>query len=209
VGDCADCTRRLADLARLAAAEHRTFDWAAIESDLGPRLPADYKLVAQTFPYGWFRTFIRVHPPERLHDYDQSLSEFAAGHLNALREWRATGEVSFPYPLFPEPGGVLPWGSIRSPGLAFWLTGPGGPDDWPVVVAAEEYEYDRSKRFDGTMCEFLIEVASARYDTTGFFDGPYYTVTDESGRQRVIGQPIVLAERPLFEPDSVPPAPVP
>jgi len=189
------------------AREHRSFDWAAIEGEVGSRLPADYKLVAESFPYGWFRRFVRVQPPERLSDYDQPLSEFASGQLEALREWRATGEVSFPYPLFPEPGGVLPWGHIRSPGLAFWLTGPGDPDGWPVVVSPEEFEY--WDRFDGSMCDFLTEVVAARYDTSGFFDGPYHTVTGESGKRHITGQPIVLAEWPLFEPDSVPPPPVP
>jgi hypothetical protein len=204
----ADCVRRLAELAGISAAENRTFDWAAVESDLGSRLPADYKLLAESFPDGWFRRFVRMQPPERVHDYDQSLSEFASGQLEALREFRATGEVSFPYPLFPEPGGVLPWGYIWSPGLAFWLTGPGDPDDWPVAVAAEEFEY--WDRFDGTMCEFLTEVAAARYAASGFFEGPFRTVVDESEKRHITGRPIILAERPVFEPDEpAPPPPVP
>jgi hypothetical protein len=69
------------------------------------------------------------------------------------RTRRLDDEEVFPYPLFPEPCGVLPWGDIASPGVAFWLTGPGDPDRWPVVVATEECDY--WDRFDGTACEFL------------------------------------------------------
>src|SRR5262249_60436825 len=70
-----------------------------------------------------------------------------------------------------------------------------------------EFEYWAG--FDGTMCEFWPGVVAAGYAAGGSFDGPYHTVTDESGKRHITGQPIVLAERPLFEPDSVPPPPVP
>ena len=43
-----------------------------------------------------------------------------------------------PYPVYPEPGGLLPWGGIRDGGYAFWLTGPGEPVGWPVVLASEK-----------------------------------------------------------------------
>ena len=73
--------------------------------------------------------------PERTgDDRPRLLSDFAAGEMEALREFRETAKCVFPFPLFPEPGGVLPWGYLRSPGVAYWLTGPGDPDEWPVVI---------------------------------------------------------------------------
>jgi hypothetical protein len=150
-------------------------------------LPGDYKLLAESFPSGWFRRFVHLWGPERWPDGRMRfLGEFAAGDLESIRELRAAGEGMFPYPIFPEPGGVLPWGHIRSPGQAFWLTGPGDPDKWPVVVATEMCDY--WDRFDGTVCEFLIEVAAGHYDASQFTDGP--AVID-------------LATRPVFEPDPV------
>jgi hypothetical protein len=199
----AECVRRLAELAEVPALEHRFFDWPAIESDLGLRLPEDYKLLAESFPAGWFRRFVRVRRPERWpDDRVRLLDEFASGLLESMRELRAAREGLFPYPIFPEPGGVLPWGSIRSPGVAFWLTGPGDPDDWPVVVATEECDY--WDRFDGTACEFLIAVTAGRYDASGFTQG---ATIDERG---VVHGPrrVDLASRPVFEPETVPP-PVP
>jgi hypothetical protein len=186
----ADCVRRLAELAGLQASEHRFFDWPEIESDLGLRLPADYKLLAASFPAGWFRRFIRARRPERWPDGQvRFLGEFPSDQLKSMREFRETGEGLFPYPLFPEPDGVLPWGAIRSPGVAFWLTGPGDPDSWPVVVANEECDY--WDRFDGTACEFLIAVTEARYDASRFTEGS--AVID-------------LATRPVFELETASPA---
>ena len=63
--DVADCVLRLAAEAGVSAPESRTFDWAAIERDLGLGLPADYKRLAESFPGGYFRRFVSLRPPER------------------------------------------------------------------------------------------------------------------------------------------------
>jgi hypothetical protein len=122
------------------------------------------------------------------------------GQLEMLRAWRAEGQGEFPYPLYPEPGGLLPWGGIRGGGYAFWLTGPGEPGEWLVVIASQRC--DRWDRFDGTVCEFLTGVAAARYDASGFTEGPIRVRIDASGNPHVAAQPIALASRPVFEPDS-------
>lgn len=188
----ADCVSRLAEIAGVAAEESRSFDWSAIEDDLGLGLPADYKLLAESFPAGWFRGWVQLRLPERTgDDRPRLLSDFAAGQLRSLREFRETGECKFPFPLFPEPGGVLPWGYLRSPGVAYWLTAPGDPEQWPVIVATEEGDY--WERFDGSACEFLAEVMAGRYDASRFPDG--YEGYD--------GRWIELGPRPVFGPATV------
>ena len=64
VVDTAKCLDGLAGLAGVSLTRGVAFDWAAIEADLGTRLPADYKLLAEAFPGGWFRQFVR--PGSRL-----------------------------------------------------------------------------------------------------------------------------------------------
>ncbi len=126
--------------------------------------------------------------------------------LDTLREWRSEGHGRFPYPLFPEPGGLLPWGAVVEGGYAFWLTAPSDdPDQWPVVIASQDcYVW---ARFGGPVSEFLVEVAEARYDPGGFTEGPISVMFDESGGHKT-GQPIALEDRPVFEPDvaASPPA---
>jgi hypothetical protein len=193
LNDTADRVRRLAAQAGVSASAGRVLDWAAIERDLGLPLPTDYKQLAESFPDGHFRRFVHLRRPERWPDSRvRLLSEFALAQLEGMREYRETGEVEFPYPLFPEPGGVLPWGDISSPGVAFWLTGPVEPDDWPVVVATEECDY--WDRFDGTVCDFLMAVATARYDASSFMTAAF----DEQDLQKP-RRPIELSEQPVFE----------
>jgi hypothetical protein len=191
--------RRLAELAGVPMNAGRVFDWPAVERELGTRLPADYKMLAECFPAGWFRGFVSVLPPVGT-DYEGTLVDYARGELDALRELRESGEASFPYPLFPEPNGVLPWGCLATAGIACWLTGPGDPDEWTVVLATEEGAY-WDDPFDGSASEFLISVVTATYDASGFREGPK---PDE--RQRG-DRPVDLASRPLFKPLPPPPSP--
>jgi hypothetical protein len=120
------------------------------------------------------------------------LDDYAVTWLDYLRTIRASGESAFPYPVFPEPGGVLPWGDIRSPGLAFWLTDSGDPDKWPVIAATDNGSY--WDLFDGSACEFLLEVAAGRYDASGFRDA-----FRENGSRWIL-----LSSRPVFTPFPAP-----
>ena len=202
--DAVECLEGLAAIAGVSLSGGTAYDWAGVEADLGTRLPADYKLLTEVFPAGWFRQFVRPRKPARPAAGAQGfLDEFPARQAATLRRWRAEGQVSFPYPVYPDPGGLLLWGSIRDGGYAFWLTESGDPGDWPVVIASQQC--DHWERFDGTVCEFLTEVAAARYDASGFSEGPIRVVVHASGEQDVTAPPIILASRPVFEPDSQPP----
>jgi hypothetical protein len=193
----ADAVRRLAELAGVPMKAGRVFDWPAVERELGTRLPADYKMLAESFPAGWFRDFVGILPPVGT-DREMSLVDYARGELDALRELRESGEASFPYRLFPEPNGILPWGFVATGGIACWLTGPGDPDEWTVVLATEEGDY-WDDRFDGSASEFLISVVTASYDASGFREGP------KPDERRRGDRPVDLASRPPFKPLAPPP----
>ncbi len=201
--DSASCIRELARLASVSLNGRVEYDWAEIERAVGLRLPEDYKQLSEFFPDGWFRQFARVGKPDRPESGPQWLDSFAMSQLETLRTWRAEGHGRFPYPLFPEPGGLLPWGAVREAGYGFWLTDPSGsPEKWPVVTASQQCEH--WDLFDGTLCEFLTEVAAGRYDASRFSEGPVRVMMNPSGPPTRTAQPIILSERPVFEPDSVP-----
>ncbi len=128
--DAAQCVAGLAALAGVSLAGGTAYDWDEIEADLGTRLPADYKLLAEAFPGGWFRQFVRPHKPARQVGGTQwLLGEWAAGQVENVRMWRAQGDGTVPYPVYPEPSGLLLWGALRDSGYAFWLTDRGEPED--------------------------------------------------------------------------------
>jgi len=68
-----------------------------------------------------------------------------------------------------------------------------------VITASAEWDY--WDRFDGTVCEFLVEVAAGRYDASGFVDGPITQVADAAEAYQLVGQAVNLAVRgPVFKP---------
>jgi hypothetical protein len=61
------------------------------------------------------------------------------------------------YRIFPEPGGLLSWGSNQLGDVFWWLT-EGEPEQWPVIMWARGPV--RTFRFDGGMVEFLCAILS-------------------------------------------------
>ena len=103
--------------------------WEVIEADLSTPLPQDYKDFARLYGYGRFMEFFGICIPNTVNP-------------NTRLEWQAqmvrdaflTYEEEFrPYPMWPDPGGLLPFGGTDEGDEFFWLM-CGPPDDWRVVV---------------------------------------------------------------------------
>jgi hypothetical protein len=185
MADRAGCVRRLAEVSEISATAGRSYDWEAIETALGLRLPSDYKLMAESFPEGWFRMFAKVRLPDA---GNRLLDHWSMNIMDGIWEWQANEDydLDFPFQAYPEPGGLLLCGSLRSPGWMFWVTGADDPDAWPLVLAREVYDY--WVRFDGPLCEFLTGVALGRFDASGFKDDYRW-----QGQER-----IDIPSRPVF-----------
>lgn len=127
-------------------------DWKVVEADLGTALPADYKALADHYPGVLVDSFLAVfHPVPREGNF--SLREFADQTLGYLRLRREDLPHHVPYALFPEPGGLLPWGVTDNNNFLFWLTA-GQPDEWQVVVTDNEEWWTHR----GSMRSFLAGV---------------------------------------------------
>ena len=105
-----------------------TGNWELVESEIGLKLPADYKAYLAAYGGGLVNS-ISIPSP-----FDVS---------NDVRNWWerwAAEYVDVPYPVFPEPGGLLPFGRVGGMDNLNWLT-VGEPDQWPFVY------YDRERGF--------------------------------------------------------------
>jgi len=177
-----DCVARLAALVGVAVETRHEFDWAAIEASLGLRLPDDYKRLVETFPDGEFQGLLHVNRPGDSHQPADEFLGYYAWRLHDMRELRRLGR-HFPYPIFPEPGGLLPWASGPGAEPMFWLTGGEDPNAWPVVTADQDFAGWRE--FPGSACKFLIEVVEGRFDGAQFgvdltTHGPSFRFYDEA-----------------------------
>jgi hypothetical protein len=138
----------------------------------------------ETFPGGTFRGVLRLNRPG---DQDFPATDFLGFYpfrLDDMRAWRASGRGTYPYPIFPEPGGLLPWASGPRLEQVFWLTADTDPDRWPVVLA--DAEFQRWGTHPGPAAAFLLDALEGRFDTGPFgFDlavaGQPPLVPDEAG----------------------------
>lgn len=135
-----------------------------MEEQLGLRLPADYNAFLQTYGAGEINGLIDVASPT-FGQRTVRLTGFIDHSLSIARAQRDSG-MSSPYPIFPEKGGLLPWGSTGNGDQFFWRTDPPDePDRWSVVA------HDRGSgawiEYPGQMTAFLADALEQRTQAPG------------------------------------------
>ena len=59
-----------------------------------------------------------------------------AMYLETVREIRAFAPEEVPYPIHPEAGGLLPWGTTGNGNVGYWVTSPSDdPAQWSIAVS--------------------------------------------------------------------------
>jgi hypothetical protein len=131
-----------------------TGDWEAVELQFGTPLPEDYKQFISKYGTGLISYGLRVY------NYleNPGRAEKMLGHLRVLQErtqaelvnvaellGRDSTEVqlSLPFPIYPEPGGLFPWGEADDWWTFYWLR-TGSPAEWGTVATykgIESYDY--------------------------------------------------------------------
>lgn len=108
-------------------------DWSAVEAALGLGLPADYKALVSRYGLGLFHDVTVLTPFDTHPEGWANLLAVGRDLLDDYGPLRDEFPEDFAYPLFPEPGGLLPWAGDGNGARMCWLTS-GPPDQWPVVV---------------------------------------------------------------------------
>jgi SMI1-KNR4 cell-wall len=108
-------------------------DWQRVEAALRLRLPTDFKLLMRRYGFGEFADITLFTPFDTHTDGAYDLVERARSLVDRYKSLRGMAPGIFPFPLYPEPGGLLEW-AITSEGASLcWLT-EGEADEWPVAV---------------------------------------------------------------------------
>jgi len=128
--------------------------WAAVEQRLGLRLPPDYRDLVDTYGAGRFGNFITVFTPFVDNGYVNLLTQDTLA-LDAYRVMRADFPETAPDPVYPEPGGVLPWAQTDNGDVVYWRT-DGPSERWPVVVI--ESRFGMHEQYTLTTTAFLAKL---------------------------------------------------
>lgn len=159
----------LADLESLIGPPTMTppaVDWNALERLTGLVFPEDYKALAGRYGMLEINAFLDVHHVGMPADTPTMLRQ-CQETLDGLRELQENlgfiyveddsgREVeAAPYPIYPEPGGLFPWGATQNGDSLLWLT-HADPGRWTIVVTGGGTWWE----FDGGILDFLVGLLS-------------------------------------------------
>lgn len=153
----------LARLVRWNGAGSDDVDWESVERSLGVPVPNDFKALVAKFPRGVFRKYASVSIPECSDGQWNFIGDLELA-LEDLRAWRDDEPDRFPYPLYPEKRGLIPWGGSTQGEIFFWAPDAEDPAHWDTV--AYEPEEIRWERFHLSATEFLNAVIAGTLEST-------------------------------------------
>jgi hypothetical protein len=108
-------------------------DWGLVESSLGLRLPDDYEELVRRYGVGSFDDMVLWSPFDTSAHGGFNLVVQAHGLVDFHYALRSEYPEDFPYPLDPEPGGLLEWAGSGDGDYLCWLI-EGEANNWPVIV---------------------------------------------------------------------------
>ncbi|ROS41143.1 SMI1/KNR4 family protein [Amycolatopsis thermoflava] len=164
--------QRLIDVLPPPLARPEPPPWDRAVEEIGFQFPSDYRAFVDRYGGGAINEELHVSCPTEF-PYEPGVSPGFAGYLEAMdlgvgdayRSMRDSFPEDYPYPIFPEPGGLLQWGVTGGGDDLFWLTEDEDPDRWPVVIWWRNLD-PRWESFPGGTVEFLLAVAERRHEYT-------------------------------------------
>jgi hypothetical protein len=178
----------LEKLIRMAPPPARAYEagedaaFTAVEATLGLKLPEDYKRLIRAYGSGQWQNFWFVLNPFAANEYANLILQSQVRRprswstLDAERTAREFEAYPFPHPIYPEPGGVLPWALTDNGGRFFWLTA-GSPKRWPTVY------------YPGRSPEYTVYEMSCTELLYGAVSGAIPIFAEEFGDDYRYGQP--------------------
>jgi hypothetical protein len=133
--------------------ENGTVDkFRVVEEHLKLQFPSDYKQVIRSYGHGTWRGGLILFNPFTS-DVSYNLIAAATGQLEEAEHHLLFPEDA-PFPLYPEPGGLLPWAKTEQNEILYWLT-DGDPETWRTIFASgDPLKY---QQFDLGCSTFLFQ----------------------------------------------------
>ncbi|WP_227984327.1 SMI1/KNR4 family protein [Nocardia spumae] len=125
-------------------------DWAEVESYIGSGLPSDFKAFLDTYGSGVISGELVVFHPQGTSS--PLLPRMRTIH-ETFGELREDDPDDVPYPIHPEPGGLISWGYDYSGDEHFFLPCDPDPERWKIVTMVHEVG---TEVFDGPFSGFVL-----------------------------------------------------
>ncbi|MFJ5228974.1 SMI1/KNR4 family protein [Kitasatospora sp. NPDC088391] len=144
----------------------RPSDWAEVERHVGSPLPGDYKEFMDAYGTGVISGELVVLHPLGSSPLLPRMREVHERQADRRRRAAAHGGIEHhPYPVHPEPGGLVFWGHDPSGDEHFFLPTGADPDRWEIVTMAHE---EGCETFAGPFTDFVLSFVACLRDVDGY-----------------------------------------
>lgn len=144
-------------------------DWARAEAGLGHAIPADFRAFVDRWGPGRIGDFLGLDTPAPGYHPVMTLPGSALSEARAYDKLREHHPASHPWPVFPQPGSFLAFGTTDNGDHLGWIVDEGDPGNWPVAVVDDEYS-TREVFEDLRFGPFLLELVTGRLRPRAFPD---------------------------------------
>lgn len=153
--------------------------WEEFEGETSIHFPDDYKELISTYGTGGIGDFLWFLTPFA-EDENVNYTERADVLLEAYQTSKGNSPEYFPFNVYPEENGLLPWGYTENGDELYWKTGAAF-EDWEIVVyesaSPDYYSYKMS------LSEFLYKIITKELECDIFPDDLFeeeviYTAVD-------------------------------
>jgi hypothetical protein len=128
--------------------------WIRLEGTLGLKFPEDFKECVATYGAGAFNNFFGVATPFYSGPTYTPYEDWVSIRLEGLELAKSSNpEEAVLLPVYPQKGGLFPWGYTDNGGTMCWLTERKG-SRWPIICLDEACSKDYD-RFDISVFEFI------------------------------------------------------
>jgi SUKH superfamily protein len=136
-----------------AQPRHNKVLWQDVYVETGLRFPQDYRWFIEAYGSGAIDSYLTVFDTHRYAENDIAFWTLCQATLEEYRSVRLQTQYQVPFPIFPEPEGLVPCGLIKNGHSINWLT-KGSPDDWTIVF----YDWDHVQftHFDMCLVDFIF-----------------------------------------------------
>ena len=137
-------------------------DWPPIHDYLGLGLPRAFVEFTEAYGFALIGSLELAHPSPTADGFRDLLSRLKGGQ--EYLELRRTGpqwgaEPSVPYPIHPEPEGLIRWGRSMSREAFFFLARPAlDPDEWPILWLDMEDDENAWTEFEPPFDRFMYDL---------------------------------------------------
>lgn len=109
-------------------------DWNQVAEAWGTSFPKDYREFLTAYGAGMIDAYLVIATVVDSEDHGES----TVSKLTSVASSLAQEDGEWPYPVWPENGGLICWGATVDSAVLYWDTADPDPDRWPVVVRSRE-----------------------------------------------------------------------